>query len=114
MSAGLSNFSAKPSALDGGAKRLTKATAQDYNKKVLTARRTRAMREDAKYNSQKWEYTAQYLYDKFNGKLDDPNLANKGITGFTFSPDNVCRQRKMQDFQSGNIEFDTNKIIEEY
>ena len=48
------------------------------------------MREDAKYNSQKWEYTAQYLYDKFNGKLDDPNLANKGITGFTFSPDNVC------------------------
>ena len=91
MSGGLSNFSAKPPAMDTGSKRLTKATGQDYNKKILTARRTRAMREDAKYNSQKWEYTAQYLYDKFNGKLDDPNLHNKGITGFTFSPERVCR-----------------------
>jgi hypothetical protein len=54
------------------------------------------------------------LYDKFNGKLDDPNLINKGITGFTFSPERESRKNKMKDFQSGNIDFDTNKIIAEY
>ena len=71
------------------------------------------MREDAKYSADKWEYTAQYLYDKFNGKLDDPNLHNRGITGFTYSPERISRQAKMKDFKSGNINFDTDKIIAE-
>jgi hypothetical protein len=50
------------------------------------------MREEAKYDSEKWQYTADHLYDKFNGKLDDPNIANKGITGFTFSPERESRK----------------------
>ena len=54
------------------------------------------------------------MYDKFNGKLDDPNLANKGITGFTFSPERESRKQKLNDFKSGNISFDTSKIIEDY
>lgn len=72
------------------------------------------MREEAKYDSEKWQYTAEHLYDKFNGKLDDPNVANRGITGFTFSPEREARRMKMIDFKSGNISFDTNKIIQEY
>ena len=39
-------------------KRMRKPTAQNYEKTVLTARRTRAMRDEAKYNADKWEYTA--------------------------------------------------------
>lgn len=69
------------------------------------------MREEAKYNSERWEYTSKYLYDKFNGKLDDPNLINRGITGFTFSPERESRQLKIKDINSGNIEFDTEKVI---
>ena len=50
------------------------------------------MREEAKYDSEKWQNTADHLYDKFYGKLDDPNIANKGITGFTFSPERESRK----------------------
>ena len=69
------------------------------------------MREEAKYNASNWEYSSKYLYDKFNGVLDDPNLLNRGITGFTFSPERESRKMKMMDINSGNIEFDTEKII---
>ena len=69
------------------------------------------MRETNKFDSSKWEYSPNYLYDKFNGKLDDPNMKNRGITGFTFHPDNEARKLKMRDFHSGNITFDEDKII---
>ena len=69
------------------------------------------MREEARYNAENWEYTSKGLYDKFNGKLNDPNIHNRGITGFTFSPERQARQLKMKDINSGNIEFDTEKII---
>jgi len=57
----------------------------------MTGRKTQAMREEAKYDSEKWEYKADTLYDKFNGKLNDPNIANKGITGYTYSPTRESR-----------------------
>lgn len=94
MSPRLSNFASNDQSsafFTENNKRLRKANNQQYTKNILTARRTRAMREDEKYNAQKWEYTSAYLYDKFNGKLDDPNLHNRGITGFTFSPDKMSR-----------------------
>ena len=63
-------------------------------------------RADARYNPDKWEYTSKYINDKFIGKLDDPNVVNKGITGFTFSPERHARKNMMNDFKSGNILFD--------
>lgn len=70
---------------------MLKANVNTYTKNVLTARNSEAKREQQKFNSEKWEYTAEYLYDKFNGKLDDPNIQNRGITGFTFSPEREAR-----------------------
>ena len=35
-------------------KRMRKPNKQQYEKNVLTARRTRAMRDEAKYNADKW------------------------------------------------------------
>ena len=49
------------------------------------------MREEAKYGADKWQYTANYLYDKFSGKLDDPHAEFRGITGFTYSPERKQR-----------------------
>lgn len=95
MSPTLLNFH---KAVECNNKRMRKANNNQYQKNILTARRTRAMRETAKFDSSRWEYTSQYLYDKFNGKLDDPNIHNKGITGFTFSPDKISHQRKLKDF----------------
>lgn len=112
MSPGISTFSARDDRtkfLDN--KRMRKANLQEYNKNVHTARRTRAMREEARYNADNWEYTSKGLYDKFAGKINDPNIHNRGITGFTFSPEGKARQLKMKDINSGNIEFDTEKVI---
>lgn len=69
----------------------------------MTERQLKQMREDAKYDSSKWEYTSKHLYDKFIGKLDDPHIATKGITGFAFSPERESRKLMMNDFKSGNI-----------
>lgn len=55
MSPTLLNFH---KAVECNNKRMRKANNNQYQKNVLTARRTRAMREEAKFDSSKWEYNS--------------------------------------------------------
>jgi len=62
------------------------------------------MRENARYNAaEKWSYNSNGLWDNIAGAQKIPNVENRGITGFQFSPRTPPRQSKLKDMGAKNI-----------
>jgi len=100
LSSALSTFGAQ----DPFQKRMRKPSAQAYQKNVDHGRRTKRMRENARYNAaEKWSYNSNALWDNIAGAQKIPNVENRGITGFQFSPRNPARKSMLKDMGSRNI-----------
>ena len=62
------------------------------------------MREDARYDAaENWSYNSRALWDNIAGAQKIPNVENRGITGFQFSPRTPARQSKLKDMGAKNI-----------
>ena len=63
------------------------------------------MRQNAKFNPYKWEYTPDLLNEKLTGgTVDDPYFKHRGISGKLCLPDQQSRNLKIKrDLYSGNL-----------
>ena len=73
------------------------------------------MRENARYNAaEKWSYNSNGLWDNIAGAQKIPNVENRGITGFQFSPRTPARKSKLQDMGARNVLPDASQPLHEH